>query len=683
VRLRPPDPTPSATLFAGATSTLRNRVAASSSMLKSKRKEKDKMEKQPDKADKPSTSGVSSTTSSKPATESKGRTAASHQPVQQEASVMPEGEEKEVQPSSSAAATAEGGEKEKRPIPTIELEKSESKAEEVPPDAPPPTALKKNSYGGGPSISRRDRRQSSSLFTISQDRQLTKLAAIKDVADPEREELIIQKIRQCTVVFDFSTDPLSDLKYKEVKRAALNEMNEYMSSHRGFLTEAVYPVAINMLSTNLFRSLSPPSNPAGAEYDPDEDEPTLEVAWPHLQLVYEFFLRLLETPDFQPPVAKRFIDQSFVFKLLELMDSEDPRERDFLKTTLHRIYGKFLNLRAFIRKQMNHIFYSFIYETERHNGIAELLEILGSIINGFAIPLKEEHRTFLLRVLLPLHKVKSLSVYHPQLAYCIVQFIEKDPGLTESVILGLLKFWPKIHSPKEVMFLNELEEILDVIEPAEFQRVMKPLFAQIARCVSSPHFQVAERALYYWNNEYVMSLIGENAQTILPIIFPALYKNSKSHWNKTIHGLIYNALKLSMEINQKLFDECSQNYAKERESERINQAAKEKVWEKIEAHAKANPLFPSVSPLFNDPDGDMPVMVRRRLAAEAAARDEKIIDSEALRKESVDRSRAEAESRQEKPFNTRLSDLPPDEHTQRALDEYKRHDAYLPKVQSE
>jgi hypothetical protein len=30
---------------------------------------------------------------------------------------------------------------------------------------------------------------------------------------------------------------------------------------------------------------------AGAEFDPEEDEPTLEAAWPHLQLVYEFFLR--------------------------------------------------------------------------------------------------------------------------------------------------------------------------------------------------------------------------------------------------------------------------------------------------------------------------------------------------------------------------------------------------------
>ncbi|XP_064881665.1 serine/threonine-protein phosphatase 2A 56 kDa regulatory subunit gamma isoform isoform X2 [Oncorhynchus nerka] len=380
----------------------------------------------------------------------------------------------------------------------------------------------------------------------------------------EQEKLFVQKLRQCCVLFDFLSDPLSDLKWKEVKRAALSEMVEYITHNRNVITEPVYPEVVHMFTVNMFRTLPPSSNPTGAEFDPEEDEPTLEAAWPHLQLVYEFFLRFLESPDFQPNIAKKYIDQKFVMQLLDLFDSEDPRERDFLKTTLHRIYGKFLGLRAYIRKHINNIFYRFIYETEHHNGIAELLEILGSIINGFALPLKEEHKIFLLKVLLPLHKVKSLSVYHPQLAYCVVQFLEKDSTLTEPVVMALLKYWPKTHSPKEVMFLNELEEILDVIEPSEFVKVMEPLFRQLAKCVSSPHFQVAERALYYWNNEYIMSLISDNAAKILPIMFPALYRNSKTHWNKTIHGLIYNALKLFMEMNQKLFDDCTQQFRAEK-----------------------------------------------------------------------------------------------------------------------
>ena len=51
-------------------------------------------------------------------------------------------------------------------------------------------------------------------------------------------------------------------------------------------------------------------------------------------------------------------------------------------------------------------------------------------------------------------------------------------------------------------------------------------------------------------------------------MFPPLYRNSKSHWNKTIHGLIYNALKLFMEMDQTLFDECTTQYKAERQKEK-------------------------------------------------------------------------------------------------------------------
>ncbi|EEB13150.1 serine/threonine-protein phosphatase 2A 56 kDa regulatory subunit delta isoform, putative [Pediculus humanus corporis] len=531
-------------------------------------------------------------------------------------------------------------------------------------NVPPPTLINKIKFPGPPHV-KKDKRQGSSRFNISKDRELQKLPLLKEVPSNEKEELFIQKIRQCCVLFDFVTDPLSDLKWKEVKRAALHEMVEYVTTQRGVITEAIYPEAVRMFTVNLFRTLPPSSNPNGAEFDPEEDEPTLEAAWPHLQFVYEFFLRFVESPDFQPNYAKRYIDHKFVFQLLELFDSEDPRERDFLKTTLHRIYGKFLGLRSYIRKQINNIFYRFIYETEHHNGIAELLEILGSIINGFSLPLKDEHKVFLLKVLLPLHKVKSLSVYHPQLAYCVVQFLEKDASLTEPVIKNLLKYWPKTHSPKEVMFLNELEEILDVIEPAEFQKVMDPLFRQLAKCVSSPHFQVAERALYYWNNEYIMSLISDNAAEILPIMFPSLYRNSKSHWNKTIHGLIYNALKLFMEMNQKLFDECTQQYKEKLKKEKDKR--KEDIWCRIEELAKRNPNYApnknnnsSVSSYDNVGFGDQ----------------EPEVDM-SYEKVQAESNKVRKQLNADKPLLRRKSELPHDTYTIKALNDHKRADEYL------
>lgn len=82
------------------------------------------------------------------------------------------------------------------------------------------------------------------------------------------------------------------------------------------------------------------------------------------------------------------------------------------------------------------------------------------------------------------------------------------------------------------MFLNEIEEILDVVEVQEFQKIMCPLFKKLSQCVASSHVQVSERALYYWNNDYVVSMMAENIKVIMPLIFPTLYKTSKTHWNK-------------------------------------------------------------------------------------------------------------------------------------------------------
>lgn len=426
---------------------------------------------------------------------------------------------------------------------------------------------------------RRQRKNSSSSRYHNRDTaELQPLPCLKDTESDEQQALLLRKIGQGCCPFDFY-DPTSDVKGKEVKRSCLNELVEYFTTNRGVLTEPVYPELLKMIAINIFHPLPPNENPF---FDPEEDDPNLEPAWPHLQLVYELFLRILESPDFQPSVAKKYIDQKFVLQLLDLFDAEDPRERDCLKTALHRIYGKFLGLRAFIRKHINNIFLRFIYEMEQFSGVGELLEILGSIINGFALPLKTEHRQFLLRVLVPLHKARSLSLYHAQLAYCVVQFIEKDASLAEPVIKGLLKFWPKTCSQKEVMFLGELEEVLDVIDPVEFQKVVEPFFHQMARCVSSSHFQVAERALYYWNNEYIVNLIEENITVVMPIMFSPLYRISKEHWNQSILTLVYNVLKTLMDINCNLFNELTANYKAEQIKEKKKERDREELWQRLE-----------------------------------------------------------------------------------------------------
>jgi len=56
----------------------------------------------------------------------------------------------------------------------------------------------------------------------------------------------LKKVQQTCVVFDFN-DALSDLKGKEIKRQALNELVEYVSTNRGVITEAIYPEVTKMV----------------------------------------------------------------------------------------------------------------------------------------------------------------------------------------------------------------------------------------------------------------------------------------------------------------------------------------------------------------------------------------------------------------------------------------------------
>ncbi|KAJ9551720.1 hypothetical protein OSB04_015765 [Centaurea solstitialis] len=483
------------------------------------------------------------------------------------------------------------------------------------------------------------------------------LPGFQDVPTSEKHNLFIRKLNMCCVVFDFS-DPSENLEEMEVKRQTLLELLDYASSVKWKFDEVMMMEITKMVVSNLFRSLTPSSirdkelgeDPYDSE---DDDELSMEPSWPHLQIVYEFLLRFVASPQTDAKLTKRYIDPIFVSKLLHLFDSEDPREREYLKLILHRIYKKFMVHRPFIRKAINNVFYRFIFETEKHNGIAELLEMLGSVINGFTLPLKEEHKVFLMRTLVPLHKPRCLSMYHQQLTYCITKFVEKDFKLADVAIRGLLKYWPITNSSKEVMYLGELEEVLESTHAAEFQRCMVPLFRQIGRCCNSSHSQmgysttspqapelqpvrhnpcgsfikffpgkclpaqdspsftlscnifghengllvnilnpVAERALCLWNHEHITNLITQNCKVILPIIFPALEKNTRGHWNQVVRSLTLHVRLIFSDADQSLFDECVIRYQEDELKEKENRKKRESTWMRLENVAASKSIVP-------------------------------------------------------------------------------------------
>ena len=87
--------------------------------------------------------------------------------------------------------------------------------------------------------------------------------------------------------------------------------------------------------------------------------------------------------------------------------------------------------------------------------------------------------------------------------------------------------------------------------------------------------------MFIWNNDEIVNLINQNRATLFPIVLGPLYINSKQHWNGTVHGLSYNVLKLLMEVDAALFDECSSKHRLQSDQELKDAEDRDKTWERI------------------------------------------------------------------------------------------------------
>jgi serine/threonine-protein phosphatase 2A regulatory subunit B' len=213
----------------------------------------------------------------------------------------------------------------------------------------------------------------------------------------------------------------------------LSDISELMKSQAS-VNKLILPnleVIMDMIKANILRSL--PKIDAGVAEDLVMEDKIVDQAWPHLLPVYEIFMQLVLSDLVHMKVLKAYVSHKFIVKFLELFDTKEPREREYLKNILHRLYAKLVPRRKLIRRAINDQFYTLIHETVAFTGAPELLDILASIISGFAVPLRQEHVNFFQTVIIPLHKVQSSETFRNELLRCSMLFVSKDPTLAFDV----------------------------------------------------------------------------------------------------------------------------------------------------------------------------------------------------------------------------------------------------------
>lgn len=94
--------------------------------------------------------------------------------------------------------------------------------------------------------------------------------------------------------------------------------------------------------------------------------------------------------------------------------------------------------------------------------------------------------------------------------------------------------------------------------------------------------QVAERALFLWNNDHIETLIKQNSKIILPVIFPALERNSKSHWNPAVQSLTINVCKIFSDHDPQLVAECLKKFQEDEAQRKEMISKREAAWKHLE-----------------------------------------------------------------------------------------------------
>jgi len=82
-----------------------------------------------------------------------------------------------------------------------------------------------------------------------------------------------------------------------------------------------------------------------------------------------------------------------------------------------------------------------------------------------------------------------------------------------------------------------------------------------------------------------MSLVAQNRNVILPLIFEAFENNMKDHWSRVVQGLTTNVRKMFLEMDAELFEECQRQYIEKEAKTRELEEKRELTWKRLEAEA--------------------------------------------------------------------------------------------------
>lgn len=136
-------------------------------------------------------------------------------------------------------------------------------------------------------------------------------------------------------------------------------------------------------------------------------------------------------------------------------------------------------------------------------------------------------------------------------------FLTKDRDLSIPLLEALLKYWPFAATEKEILFLTELREVIEIVDPNAIAYLIPRLFKRLTKCIAGSNMHVCDRAMCFFENDYFLNILKKYKTETYPILVPKINELAENHWQKVLLES-YQALRTILkEIDPVVFDQAS------------------------------------------------------------------------------------------------------------------------------
>jgi serine/threonine-protein phosphatase 2A regulatory subunit B' len=336
----------------------------------------------------------------------------------------------------------------------------------------------------------------------------------------------LPRFQLCQTLCDF-TDLESDLEAKEVKLAVLQDLDSVFADKSLLVNwpPGLFQAFHRMVIVNLFRELPPvpPSLLAGI------DEPVFaDVAWSHLQPVYSLLLKYQQAN----PRDSRF-DLRFCKLMIGNLHASDRNERELVLLYISRYIAARRENQCPVLSKFHYMLHLYLEGAICPWPVTNILRFYASHYQdpGMNSPF---YRNLFRCDLAALLTARHVSLFYQPLTSLLEAIVEADPPFAVRFVDDAIKRWPLGAPAKQPVFLNVITFLLERTPRHLFERFVPRVFVFLARCVRSPHAQVAMLALRVWSNARIAANIAVFASQIAPCVADAVGRVSTSHWDPAV-----------------------------------------------------------------------------------------------------------------------------------------------------